>query len=132
MKELMFEELVSRAISEWPKAINLENLENLVIEKQRYTVKGLANIFDLIEERYIGHKQEVLYINLHSTIYTCLLKSALYIKYLELDQLRISTLRDVFEQRLLKAENKEGLNWSESDYILVRRYFEINKNYDAS
>lgn len=123
---LDFESLFRQALKDWPEALDLRVLEYTTPDLSRYTVKGLGNLSDEIEESYIGTDVEIIFRDLHISIYTVVREAAKYVLEINMSTIRAEAVRLVFERRIKYAVSATNLNWSQADYDLVESYFAHN------
>lgn len=126
--QLDFESLFKQALTEWPKELDLSELQQAAPELSRYAVKGLGIISDEIEEQYIGQNAEVIMRTLHSAMYAVIHATAKTVLKVELSSIRPEAVRLIFEKKLKAAAAASDLNWSAEDYALVESYFTQNSS----
>jgi hypothetical protein len=90
-------------------------------------VKGLGDVFDEIEEKIIGSELEIIFSDLHASIYTLLFSAAKFVMEAKRSSIRPKTVQLIFEKRLKASSSRTDLNWNEGDYKLVELYFSQNK-----
>ncbi|CAK0752984.1 Immunity protein 63 domain-containing protein [Gammaproteobacteria bacterium] len=124
--QLDFENIIKQALTDWPKELDVSELQHASLNLDRYTVNGLGALSDEIEEKYIGKENEVIHRELHNAIYEVIHEAAKCITNIQASSIRSEAVRLVFERRLRKSASSLGLNWQPEDFTLVRSYFEQN------
>lgn len=126
---MKFINLFRQALLDWPVEIDLTEIQHATPDLGRYIVKGLSDVSDEIEDKYIGSEMEVLLCNLHTAIYTVVLAAAKYVVSVEMSSIRPEAVRLVFERRLQYERSANDLNWQTEDYDLVDLYFAQNTKH---
>lgn len=98
--QLKFDELFRQALMDWPEALDLSVLEYATEDLSRYCVKGLGAKSEEMEEKYIGTALEVIFCDLHLSIYTVVLAAAKNVMEIQMSLVRPEAVRLVFERRL--------------------------------
>ena len=110
----MFEELFTRAISDWPKQVKLK----VIPAGKSYFVEGLTSIEDGVSHGYIGHSEEILFRTLHWTVSKAVHAAFATRHVVVLSE--IPPLKEKFEADLriiLKSPS-----WEDADRKVVREY----------
>jgi hypothetical protein len=147
--ELKFEILFEKALKEWPRLISLE-IENQELSEIRPTDEGydlyiyknipwdgnkekyvIKDIYDMEEEICSKHhntSEEILWVNLHSAIYSTIIELAYFVNKINTKYIRIEVTKNIFESRLKYhlCTEKDKSSWSESGINLVKEYFNVN------
>ena len=122
----LFNDLLSVAIKEWPDSIDLSNIIQNDTDSSVYAVVGLGRLADDIGDRYIGLTEEIIFRNLHLTIFSVLHDCGKYVKSVEIGNIRPEYLRKLFNQRLLSVIENKDLDYDEDDKTLVKNYLSAN------
>jgi hypothetical protein len=121
-----FEDLLSRALAEWPAEIDVHSLRRSKPESGLYSIRGLYDMADVRESRYIGSPEETIMRNLHTALYEVLHGAAAYVTRIRLSELRPEAVRVRLERRI-----REYLDAPEDcrpqDIELGKRYFAENE-----
>ena len=126
MIHLRFETLLRQALTDWPEFLDLSALEIADATLGRYSVKGLVQLAEKIDEKYIGDEWEVILRELHWSIFTIIHDVARSVTSLPLVAIRAEAVRLIFHDRLRRAVESKDAEWKEADYEIVRAYFETN------
>ena len=124
--QLDFTSLFTQALMDWPQELDLSELQHAAPDFSRYTVSGLGNLSAQIEEKYIDVDTEVIFRDLHISIYSVVLAAAKFVLEIKMSSIRPETVRLIFERRLKTAASAPNLNWRSKDYDLVKSYFTQN------
>lgn len=146
-EDLWFDNLFKQALSEWPRFVNLE-LETQELAEvnptdkgysllrykslpwdrnlDKYAVKNLYELCEKISEKYYGHPQELLMINLHDKIFNTIWKLAKYVTYLDLEHLRSEIVQQEFEGILNDGMKNKREDWRQEEHQLINHYFNVN------
>lgn len=81
---------------------------------------------DLISEKYIGDREEVIFRNLHQSIYSVLHAMAPNVLIIKMIHIRRESIRNRFEMHLKTGMENSEVGYSEEDIILCMRYFREN------
>lgn len=125
-KNPAFDTLLARAFTDWPKEVDVGEIQHASPEKKAvnsYTLSGLGDWVDEIDERYLGDPERVLKTNMHDAIYIVLHKAGFYCGVIKLQDLRKELIQKWFETLLQDAANEEELGWSLEALALVKSYF---------
>ena len=146
-EDLRFDKLFKQAVSEWPKSLSIEleteefaeviptdkgydliRYKRLPWNKRfdEYVVKDLYELCEGISEKYYGHPQELLMINLHRKIFDTIWNLAKYLKYLELKDLRPEIVQQKFEEILNDGVKNKRDDWGEKELRIIHDYFSTN------
>ncbi|KFX60639.1 hypothetical protein [Paraburkholderia fungorum] len=123
---LRFNDLLARALLEWPDEIDLSTLLHRDAESGRYSVAGLYDTSDIREARYIGSDEEIVMRNLHNSIFGVLHDVAKYVTHTRLLYLRTEAVRLEFEGHLKACMEMPDLGYPPAAIELGRRYFAEN------
>lgn len=118
-----FDELFCLALNEWPKIIDMSRFVYSKNEPSGYLIEGLGKIADEIGDRYIGCNEEIIFRNLHLTIFSILHECGRYLKYVNTDGLRKDIVKSKFDIRLRFVMDNKDLGYDENDISLARLYF---------
>lgn len=124
--DLKFEILLARALKDWPSEVDLSILEKSGSDETRYTIKGLSDMENTIDERYYGAGDEILLRNLHSAIYTVLHKVAAHVTHVRLADLRLEAVRVSFEKFLRGCMEGPDPTFPPADIQVGEQYFAAN------
>ena len=125
--QLSFDDLYKRALSDWPKALDLSELQHAELDLSRYTIKGLGGLSDDIEHKAIDTDLEVIFRELHMSIYSVIHSIAKFSREIKTSSIRPKAVQLVFEKCLKASSLRSDLNWNDEDYKLVESYFSQNK-----
>jgi hypothetical protein len=129
---LRFNDLLVRALLEWPTEIDLRILSRSDPASKRYLIDGLYDISDALEARYIGSAEEMIMRNLHWVIYEVLHEVAANVTRVKTSDLRSDAIRSGFEKNLMDCMKMSELGASPQDIELGKRYFAENGGNGAS
>ncbi|MEG2468785.1 MAG: hypothetical protein RSB86_15465 [Comamonas sp.] len=123
-----FDNLLKIALKDWPVDIDLSEIHYSKNDPSKYTVKGLGIMSDLISEKYIGSPDEVIFRNLHQSIYAVLHAAAPNVWAIKISNIRHASVRNRFEKHLkIGVENSE-IGYSREDILLCSKYFHENSD----
>jgi hypothetical protein len=125
--DLSFPVLFSKAISDWPKSIDIHGLLSNDSRPDLYVVAGLSEKCEKITEYYIGRVDEILMRNLHEAISSTIRLAAQFSTHISLDSLRCEAVQVNFEKRLKRAISDSDLGWNSDDVLLANEFFSANK-----
>lgn len=126
--DLKFDALLARALRDWPSEIDLSQIERSGPELSRYTIKGLYDKTDEIEERYYGTAEEIILRNLHGGIADVLHAAGPYVTRLRLADLRPEAVRVKFERHLRGCMEGPDPTFPPQDIKVGERYFAVNQS----
>jgi hypothetical protein len=118
-----FDDLLEKAISEWPEEIDLSVIKNADEELNRFTVAGLGPLAEKIESHHIGKPKEVIMRNLHQAIFSAAHDIARFCTKIKIENIRKEMIKIDFEDRLRDALTNQGLGWGKEDMELIQEYF---------
>ena len=93
-----------------------------------YRVTDLYEQAEAIEEALNGEEDVVLMIHLSDSLRSTIRAAALFCMEIQPVLLRASTVRERFEKSLREVELSPDSGWSDEDLLLIKRYFEVNKD----
>ena len=108
------------ALSKWPKNLNL--VEIRFGKDERYSVLGLMDQLENIENSYIGEENEIIWRELHWSIFSVVHSVAKNLLEINMSHIRIELVKNVFERRLQKAIAVKDPAWDAEDFIVARAY----------
>lgn len=117
-----FEIIFRGAIKEWPEEVDLSILQNQ--RKEGHEVSGLWKIVEEIENSHIGTKEEVIFRELHWSIYIFIHSIALNLLHLKTSNIRPEAVEKIFERRLQAAIDSRDSSWRTEDFSLANEYFQ--------
>lgn len=129
--DLKFDALLARALQDWPPEVDLSQLEKCSPESSRYTIKGLYDKTDEIEERYFGTADEIILRNLHGGIYNVLHSIGAYVTRVRLADLRPETIRSKFEKHLRDCMEGPDPTFPPEDIRVGEQYFAANQSSET-
>ena len=116
-----FASLYQRAISEWPDVVNLATLKRY--SGDRYTVAGLPDVVERIENTLIGADDEVVVQELHWCINIIIHALAANLLEVKPSHLRPEAVETIFKKRLRKSvAMPDDLRWTAEDVALAQTY----------
>lgn len=124
--DLKFEDLLDRALRDWPSEVDLSSLQRSSPEATRYIIEGLYDMTGTIEERYYGAGDEILLRNLHGGIYSVLHDAAAYVTRVRLTDLRPEAIRISFERLLRGCMEGPDPTFPPADIEVGKGYFATN------
>ncbi len=123
-----FDTLLEKALREWPNQIVFGTLDidtNPHYPRDSFSVEGLYDTYEKIIEKYINHEHEIIWANLHYSIYGVVHDAAKYVKKIDLSNLRTSEIKYDFEKKMQSfIDNKHG-DCHLADIELAQEYFKI-------
>lgn len=125
MPNLKFPYLLEKALSEWPKSLELR-LKDATSDLCRYAVEDLGMLAESIVSKYINHDQEVIYANLHWSINIAIHSLAKYSTKLDISNLRSEAIQICFELNLKKVSVIGESGWPKNAHAIVEEYFRQN------
>jgi hypothetical protein len=125
--DLRFDALLAQALREWPSEIDLSQLGKISPESSRYTIKGLYDKTDEIEERYYGTAEEIILRNLHGGIADVLHAVGAYVTCARLADLRPEVIRIKFEMHLRGCMEGPDPTFPPEDITVGEQYFSVNQ-----
>lgn len=149
-KELLFNNLLERALKDWPETLELELQTQICVgveptnkgyelvrykdlpwdgSKDSYIVKNLYDNTEKICGKYDKHYDEILFCNLHDSIYFLIRDIAYYTLSFKLSSIRPEPVKAIYHDKLKDylGESPQAYGWPTQNQIdLVRKYFEVN------
>ncbi len=123
--ELLFKNLFARALKDWPEEIIFGIL--IRYDSPGYSVEGLYNFAEEIENIYINQNDEVIMANLHWRIFGVLHGLAEFALKVRMQDLRPERVQKIFEDDIRNIlEESSRSNWTAEDVQLVQDYFAVN------
>lgn len=129
--DLKFDALLAQALRDWPSEIDLSKLEKGSPESLRYTIEGLGERADKIEERYYGAAEEIIFRNLHGGIANVLHTVGAYVTRVRLTDLRPEAIRVKFEMHLRDCMEGPDPTFLPEDIKVGEQYFSVNQSLKA-
>lgn len=149
-KELKFENLFKKALSEWPNELKLD-LEDQILKEMRptdkgydlyiyetipwdgnreeYVVKDLYDLCEKIEDPHLDTEEEVIWRHVHDAISRVINELSLFTIHIILKNLRVELVKQEFEGLLKKIlENPQRCDWRPQDIDLIEKYFSANSS----
>ena len=83
---------------------------------------------DLISEKYIGSPEEVIFRNLHQSIYAVLHAAAPNILTIKTSNIRDASVRSRFEKHLKMGMENSEIGYSREDILVCSKYFHENSD----
>ena len=124
-----FSNLFQRALQDWPQKIDEAEL-TFYKTSEGYTVDGLGDIYEEIDSKYILHKEEVIFREINTSIYSNLKEAFYFLKKIDLLDLREKSIKEEFERRLQEAvKHRKECRLEDSDVALIEEYFAANVDY---
>ena len=125
---IAFSSLYARLLSHWPSTIDVSQLRVYGGRRDLYRVTDLYEQAEAIEEALNGEEDVVLMIHLSDSLRSTIRAAALFCMEIQPVLLRASTVRERFEKSLREVELSPDSGWSDEDLLLIKRYFEVNKD----
>ncbi|NML99361.1 hypothetical protein HHL24_15600 [Paraburkholderia sp. RP-4-7] len=123
---LKFNDLLAKALAEWPPEIDFKPLLRIDPTSKRYSVSGLGEMADEIGDRYIGSTEEIFMRNLHWVIFEVLRDVAANVTRVKTSDLSPDAVRSGFERNLKRCMEMPDLGYPPAAIELGRRYFAEN------
>ena len=123
-----FENLLKIALKDWPVDIDLSEIQYSNNDPSTYTINGLGIMSDLISEKYIGSPEEVIFRNLHQSIYAVLHAAAPNILTIKTSNIRDASVRSRFEKHLKMGMENSEIGYSREDILVCSKYFHENSD----
>lgn len=121
-----FENLLGLAFEDWPVDIDLSDIQYSKDDVSKYSIKGLGVMADIISEKYIGSPEEVLFRNLHQSIYSTLHVIAPNALSIRISCIRPASVKIRFEKHLKTGMHNPEIGYSKDDILICERYFNEN------
>lgn len=127
MKTINFAAMLESALLLWPKELDLSAIS--VHDNDRYSVTGLGILLEQIEQQYIGKLDEIIWRELHWSIYSIVHGLAKGLLRLKCSDIRAQAVLMVFKKRLTVAMADKEPIWSESDLIKIDQF--LNSDFSS-
>ena len=144
-KELKFENLFKKALSEWPDEMELQ-LEDQVLtevrpsdegydlciyktvpwdgDREAYVVKNLRKIYNKATDSHLDTEEEVIWIHVHKAITRIIRRLSLFTTHITLKNLRLEPVKQELEAELRRI--LKDRDWAPQDIELIEQYFAAN------
>lgn len=120
MEQENFQHIFVAALSKWPQNLSLAELRSG--EGERYSVLGLVGQLEKIEDDYIGGENEIIWRELHWSIFSVIHSVAKNLLEINTSSIRAEAVKTVFERRLQKAISAKDPAWDAEDFVLAQSY----------
>lgn len=124
--DLNFSILLTRALLDWPKEIDLAALTRSSPDTTRYSIEGLYGMAEKVDERYYDTPEEIILRNMHGAIYEVLHAAGAYVTHVRISDLRSEAIRTSFERHLRECMSRPALEYTAEDIELGGKYFSVN------
>ena len=118
MEKEDFQQIFATAISKWPTNLSLADLRPG--EGERYSVIGLVGQLEKIEADYIGGDNEIIWRELHWSIFSVIRSAAKNLLEINTSSIREEAVKTVFEHRLQKAIAVKDPAWDAKDFAFAQ------------
>ncbi len=128
-----FKNLFLRAIKDWPRELDISQL-TFYKSNDKYTVDGLWEICEEVCQIYYeNNNEELIWLNLHDSIYIALFKLSEFCNKVELINLRQHKIKEIFDKRLQDILiDPESCNCSNKSIELIKEYFKANEDWQGN
>ncbi|UBB17179.1 hypothetical protein [Comamonas odontotermitis] len=124
MNTLSFEDFFHAAIREWPSVIDMKIIK---FEQNLHTIDGLYEIQENIVDKCLGIEGEAIFVNMHNSIYTLLLRTGEYVINFNMNQIRKSAIEEIFKKRIEKCISNKFEIYDERD---ISKFKELLKRVE--
>ena len=109
----LFMDVLNKAYSDWPETLELQT--EACPGGDGYIVNDLYEQKDLICQKYLGTTDEVIFVNIHESIFEAVRNSAKFIKSIKVKSLREEEIFNIFKKKSTIIYSSHDLGLTDDD-----------------